>query len=520
MRKNTYQRRRPKGLADESAACLHEFEEHLTRIGRPQYAKIGTRAARHLLVWLELDGIEIEHVDDTVIRRFRDHRCVCPPRMGPTGLYKLNAAPPRATMHGVQRFVQFLEESGRVQHPDELNRGRELLEAFLDRASSQGHSPNMLSRYRSLAQHLLLWLHRSRISTTELTAKVLGRFFQHDCVCPGKFRGFANGSASSDTVYGIRKFVRFLASREMAPEVHLVRKKPLNADLHDFHVWLRRHRGLGELAIRDYDREVSALMVDLGKNPETYDAALVRRVLLARFATVTKSHAQRLVSFMRMYLRYLSSKGACPPSLVGAVPRVAVWSLSTLPRYLPMTDIERVIASCDGSRPADIRNRAIFLLLARLALRAIDVRLLQLDDIDWDNAEIAVRGKSDRPVRLPLPQDVGDALLDYIENDRPRVEDRTVFIRVRPPHRPFAYSTAISIMVRKALKRAGVESPGGHGAHIFRHSSATHLVRTGETLETVGVLLRHRRLMTTQVYAKVDVPMLQQVAQPWMGDVR
>ena len=118
MQKKIHQRRMPKGLAAESAACLREFEEHLTRNGRPQNIRIGKRAARHFLAWLELGGIEIIDVDDTVIRRFRDHRCVCPPRRGPTGLYKLNAPPPRDTMNGVQWFVQFLEESDRVKHPD------------------------------------------------------------------------------------------------------------------------------------------------------------------------------------------------------------------------------------------------------------------------------------------------------------------------------------------------------------------------------------------------------------------
>ena len=398
--------------------------------------------------------------------------------------------------------------------------GRRVLQEFEEWAASQGHSPNMIAVYRGSAHHLLVWLHRCRIPMKDLTVDTLDDFFEHDCLCPGKFGGFVSSRASGDTVFATKKFVRFLASRRMVPDVHIVRKKPLNPELEAFHTWLRQNCGLSEITIREHDREVSSLLGSLGEDPTKYDAALVRKVLLSRFANVSKTHAQRLVSVMRVYLRFLSSTGECPASLVGAVPRIGLWSLATLPRYLPMEDIERVIASCDGSRPVDIRNRAILLLLARLALRAGDVRFLQLNDIDWANAEIHLRGKSQRSVRLPLPQDVGDALLAYIEKARPRVPEATVFLRARAPHRPFAYSTAISRMVHFALKRAGVHSPNGQGAHIFRHSAATHLVRSGASLETVGALLRHERSITTELYAKVDLPMLQQVAQPWMGAIR
>ena len=163
---------------------------------------------------------------------------------------------------------------------------------------------------------------------------------------------------------------------------------------------------------------------------------LVRKVLLRRFAEISKSHAQRLVSVMRVYLRFLSSTGQCSASLVGAVPKSGVWRLATLPRYLPAEDVEKVIASCDGTRPADIRDRAILLLLARLGLRASDVRLLQLGDIDWCNSELHVCGKSRRSVRLPLPQDAGDALLAYIERARPESANRRSFcVRARPTDR-------------------------------------------------------------------------------------
>ena len=503
-----------------SAKCLAEFHDYLdqSRLSPGSIHKT-LGSARHFLVWLRCSGIKLPHVDDAVLRRFRDHDCVCLPHKCGGGLYKRHAPPPPATIKNVQRLIRFLEISGRTQTPGEIETGCRLVQEFEDWGASEGHTPNMIAQFCARSRHLLIWLHRCRIHMKDLTAETLESFFEHDCLCPGKFDGFA-ARASDYTIYSTRKFVRFLESRGLVPDVHIVRKKPLNPELHAFHTWLRQNRGLSECTVREYDREVSDLLRSLGNNPDMYDAALVREVLLSRFANASKRHAQRLVIAMRMYLRFLSSTGECPASLAGAVPRTGLWRLATLPRYLTKEDIEKVIASCDGSRTVDIRNRAILLLLARLGLRAGDVRFLQLNDIDWKNAEIHVSGKSRRVVRLPLPQDAGDALLAYIEQTRPRVSEQTVFLRSRAPYRPFAHSTAISILVHRALQRAGVDSPNGQGAHVLRHSAATGLLRSGASLETVGALLRHECSTTTEIYAKVDLAMLQQVAQPWVGDVQ
>ncbi|MXX87765.1 MAG: tyrosine-type recombinase/integrase [Boseongicola sp. SB0677_bin_26] len=520
MRAPSKRKRKDRELDLASAKCLAEFRNflHQARHG-PDFIDKALGSARHFLIWLKRSGIRLDSVDDAVLRRFRDHDCTCPRHPNGGGLYKRHAPRPQATVAHVQRFVRFLEISGRTRHPGEIETGRRLLQEFEEWVASEGHTPNAIAHYRVPASHLLIWLHRCRIHMKHLTADTLENFFEHDCLCPGKFLGFAS-RASVDTVSSTRKFVLFLASRGIVPEAQIARKKPLNPGLQAFHAWLRQNRGVSETTVRNYDRDVSSLLHDLGNDPAKYDAALVRKVLLRRFAKVSKSHAQRLVSVMRGYLRFLSSTGQCPASLVGAVPNAGIWRLATLPRYLPTEDIEKVIASCDGTRPADIRDLAILLLLARLGLRAGDVHFLKLRDIDWDNAEIHVCGKSRRSVRLPLPQDAGDALLAYIEQARPRGSEQAVFLRSRAPFRPFSRSSAISSIVHKALQRAGVNSPGGRGAHVLRHSAATTLLRAGASLDTVGALLRHESSMTTAIYAKVDLAMLREVAQPWTGDVR
>ena len=243
----------------------------------------------------------------------------------------------------------------------------------------------------------------------------------------------------------------------------------------------------------------------------------MRDVLLRRLGRASRGCVKRMTISLRMYLRFLVASGACAPGLAGAIPTVPQWSLCALPRYIPLEDIERGIASCDTATHKGLRDRAILLLLARLALRAGDVLHLRLTDIDWDNALLRVCGKTKREADLALPQDAGDALLNYITKARPRVDEERVFLRVHAPYRPLSDSSRISAVVRHALDRAGVVTTGSRGAHLIRHSVATGLLRSGATLEVVGSLLRHRSPASTAIYAKVDANMLREVAQPWIG---
>lgn len=152
----------------------------------------------------------------------------------------------------------------------------------------------------------------------------------------------------------------------------------------------------------------------------------------------------------------------------------------------PSQDVERLIASCDLTKPHGIRDRAILLLLARLGLRAGDVLTMRLDDIAWDEGTFRVRGKGRREIRLPLPQDAGDALLKYLSLARPSVAHEQVFLRSSAPYRPFKTSCAISDVVRLALKRAGIADAPSRGANLLRHSAATGMLRAGASLDAIG----------------------------------
>jgi site-specific recombinase XerD len=221
------------------------------------------------------------------------------------------------------------------------------------------------------------------------------------------------------------------------------------------------------------------------------------------------------VTALRAYLRFLASQGHCQTGLDRAIPTIPQWRLSALPRYLPADEIERVVAACDITTPVGVRDRAVLLLLARLGLRAGDIVKLRLTDIDWHAATLKVCGKGRRQVRLPLPQDAGDAVLAYLKHKRPRVAIDRVFLCLRAPHRSFRSSGTVSNIVSAALHRAGIAQPPSRGANLLRHSAATALLRAGASLDAVSSLLRHRSLDMTAYYAKVDVAMLTSVAQPW-----
>jgi integrase len=223
-----------------------------------------------------------------------------------------------------------------------------------------------------------------------------------------------------------------------------------------------------------------------------------------------------VLAAVRMFLRYLAVEGQCRPGLEHALTPLAHWSQQSLPRGLRPEEIRRVLALCP-STPRGLRDRAELLLLTRLGLRAGDVTTLRFSDLCFETAAIRVSGKGGRAVRLPLPQDIGDALLEYLRAGRPPVHSEFVFLRSMAPFDPLAMrpaGKAVGHIARAALKRADVHPPT-RGAHVFRHTAACQMLRQGVGLEGIAEVLRHRSVETTGLYAKVDLALLERVAQPW-----
>lgn len=226
--------------------------------------------------------------------------------------------------------------------------------------------------------------------------------------------------------------------------------------------------------------------------------------------------AQLMATVLRSFFGFLFQKDRMFKDLSGAIPTIPNGRLADIPHYLEPRDIERVLKSCDRRTRNGKRNYAIFLLLARLGLRAGEVVALTLDDIDWRAGELKVRGKGARVDRLPLLEDAGQALADYLQNARPESSSRHIFIQCKAPFQRFATAGCVSNLVRQALLRLRI--PTSHrGAHVLRHSLATGMLRNGASLAQIGQVLRHQLPQTTEIYAKVDFKALRAIALPWIG---
>jgi site-specific recombinase XerD len=373
------------------------------------------------------------------------------------------------------------------------------LDGFAVALEQQGYGPETAVRYLRAAAHVGHVIAEQGASLADID---LGEFGEHlrTCRCP-----------RANTIYGAKLFRRHLVDLGVCQSATVM--VPVEPKLVvDFKAWLRKHRGAADATIRLYARDAAGLMT-LESDPIDWRPNDVRSYFMERASKCGRGTIEKMTTSLRAFLRYLAVAGRCQAGLDGAVPAYAHWQLADMPRYLSAEQVNRLIAACDGDASARRRDRAIVLLLARLGLRAGDVAQLRLTDIEWQTGSLRVTGKSRYEVRLPLPQDVGDAIAGYLECRPPCRSDR-LFLRTIAPCRPFHRGDGISSVVRRAMKRAGIVSPF-KGAHVLRHTAATEMLRHGVPLDKIGLVLRHCGIDTTATYAKVDVALLQQVVQPW-----
>jgi integrase/recombinase XerD len=387
------------------------------------------------------------------------------------------------------------------------------LPGFACDLEASGYGRATIQDHLRTAAHVGWWIMREKLSIHELDEAIVAHFATHlsRCRCPGPRPRRRRKRAIT------RRALRFLAHLRKIGVTRGVAVPPRSGSqpalLTEFWTWMRHHRGVTETTLDSYGRIIVDALGALGVEPARYDVAAVRTFILDRASRHGRSKAKLVVTAMRAFLRYLTATGQCHERLDAAVPTIAQWRLAALPRYLPAAAVERVVAACQPTTPVARRNRAILLLLVHLGLRAGDIVALRLEDLDWSSATLGVAGKSRTMVRLPLPQEVGDAILAYLERGRPpQVGDR-LFVRHLAPWGPLT-SASISCIVGRAIRAAGVAAPS-YGAHVLRHSAATAMLRQGASLEQIRTVLRHRSVETTAHYAKVDVTLLRQVAQPW-----
>jgi site-specific recombinase XerD len=311
-----------------------------------------------------------------------------------------------------------------------------------------------------------------------------------------------------------RLFIRYLQDRGALPKpaapLSPAEKWPI---LGEFLKWARQHRGIAETTLELRQRSITDLLQTLGDDPSAYTASALRGFMLDRAKRYKVGQMKNYAVAIRGFLRFLVASERCPVGREYAVPPIANWRLASVPRYLVAEDVERAIAACGGEHR--LRDRAVILLLARLGLRAGEVANLKITDIDWKNGRLAIFGKSKRAEWLPLTQEVGDAIVAYLERARPRQRTTRLFLTESAPICPLSRIT-VKCIVQRTLTRAGIESVH-KGAHVLRHSAATAMLRCGVSLPGVCAVLRHTSPQMTMHYAKVDFALLSEIAQPWAG---
>jgi site-specific recombinase XerD len=384
----------------------------------------------------------------------------------------------------------------------------EFAQGFADVLEARGYTSGSISQQLYLISELSRWLDSERLGVEGLTELEAERFLA---------TRRARGVRAFRSLAALEPLLRYLRGLGVAPVV-VVRTSvtALEELIERYRRYLLLERVLTPESAKLYVRSVRPFL-------ERFDGVErleLERVSAAEVSAFVLDEANRLpgtsirtvATALRSLLGYLHVVGLVDRSLIGAVPGVGAWRGAGLPRPLESDQFRRLVAGLDPVTPVGRRDLAIVLLMGRLGLRCGEVAGLALEDVDWRAGELIVYGKGRHDDRLPLPADVGSALAVYLRRDRPPVAPvRSVFVTVLAPHRAMG-ARAVSRVVSRAAERTGL---GLVHAHRLRHTAATELLRAGATLPEVGQVLRHRALISTAIYAKVDERSLRPLARPW-----
>lgn len=386
------------------------------------------------------------------------------------------------------------------------------LNTFTAQLSERGYTTSSMKQKIRLVATFSQWLHQHHLGVNDLKKEVLDNFLEHQGTPDPVRRG---------NVATLRLLLQHVRGKDvLSSSPGETEDNPFHHIEHGFAQYLSQERGLSPATETNYIHLVRRFLSDRFKAERIQLNELrptdVTAFILRYAQSVKRSTAKLMVTSLRAFFRYLHVRGEITADLTESVPTVSDWRLSGLPTSLEPDQIASLLKSCDQNRKVGQRDYAILLLLARLGLRAGEVVAMELDDINWEAGEFIIRGKGPRSDRLPIPCDVGEALATYLQHARPCCLTRRVFVRIKAPCQGFSSSVAICNIVHRALVRAQIETCH-KGAHLLRHSLATHMLREGASLAEIGEILRHQLPTTTELYTKVDIISLKSVAQPWPG---
>lgn len=384
--------------------------------------------------------------------------------------------------------------------------------SFEESLSSKNYKPETLKNYRYLLRRFGRLLDAEGITPLALTPDLAVELGQRLPATPKSQVKIPNLA---------RLFVTHLIEIDVATRPPLTPAQAERAELlGNFETYLVRQRGLSPRTIYHVLRFADRFLDHrFGENRPDLPALNAQDIAAFMEYLVTRKRPFRdktPATHLRSFFQYLFAQGLTTTNLSLCVPRAHKPWGARLPRYLSPEEVEAVVASVRHNPRRGARDYAMLLLMARLGLRAPEIIAIRLDDIDWRAGELMVRGKGQQHDRLPIPSDVGEAISEYLREDRTSATTRALFVTHRAPNRPFKDSQVINAILKEAFAATGVKPPTPYvGSHVLRHSLATNMVRAGASLEEIGDLLRHRSRATTMIYAKLDTDGLRSIAQPW-----
>lgn len=385
-----------------------------------------------------------------------------------------------------------------------------LASALHQRGYARGTARLVLVRASSFSRYLdRIGIRRA----TQINEALVGRFL----------RRLASKGSCADAPRAMRIVLDHLRRCHAIPEAAAaVQGDPFAGLLERYERYLREVRGVSLGAQQDYCRGARLLLEWLRRRRRAVSS--LRGSDLLRFVTelagqrFTRSWRNRITSQPRVFLRFLRWDGILAADLARVIPKLACWRLAPIPRHVPWSTVRKLIDSIDASHARGKRDKAVVLLVAILGMRGSEVRTLKLGDIAWRSGEIRLpRTKSQRAKVLPLPQEVGAALADYVLHGRPRFTDPHVFLRHAAPLGPLSSPSAVGRIISRPLRRMRVAIPERPGVHLLRHSLATRMVNAGVPIKQIADLFGHRSINTTAIYTKVDLTHLAAVALPFPG---
>lgn len=403
--------------------------------------------------------------------------------------------------------------------PKTLRRLREgplgtFIDLYAEQLIAEGHCSQSGGRCIRVVGDYSLWLTRKHLDVGDVNEQTVDQY--------QRFRAKYRKPFLSDFP-ALKRLLKVLRKTHTIDPAMPMAITPLEQAEQEFEYFLLHERGLSPISVirhrtplRKFLREHCA---EGTASFSRLTSADITRFVVRHARDQSPRSGHCLCWTIRSFTRYLLYRGYVSTDLSTAVPSIRTWRFSTLPEPISTKQVQQVLDGCDRSSRIGKRNYAVLILLARLGLRANEIAMLRLEDIDWYESRLMVRGKGRRSDWLPLLSEVGAAFADYLQHGRPPTTSSRVFVRALAPHSKFASSAGISQIARAALMRAGL-SVRRQGTHLFRHSLATRMLQEGASLSDIGQVLRHQNHDTTRIYAKVDINALRKLGLSWPGGAR